>query len=183
MRLWALEATNKASIRQRDLPAHVVVYFVIALALYMQSSYREVLRCLLEGVQWLLDPSTAMKVAGKSGISQARSQAAASGRRVLLDFVADWCEDCREVVRLSHLEPARSVIEERYVVVYVEVGRFNRHRDLIERYGVRRIATLVVPDPDSDIAVAQTTLEPITGGGRGLSPQGLADWLRQPSTR
>lgn len=70
----ALEATNKASIRQRDLPAHVVVYFVIALALYMQSSYREVLRCLLEGVQWLLDPSTAMKVAGKSGISQARTR-------------------------------------------------------------------------------------------------------------
>jgi hypothetical protein len=44
-----LEATGTASIRQRDLPAHVVVYYVIALALYMQSSYREVLRCLLEG--------------------------------------------------------------------------------------------------------------------------------------
>jgi hypothetical protein len=28
-----------------------VVYYVIALALYMHSSYREVLRCLLEGVQ------------------------------------------------------------------------------------------------------------------------------------
>jgi hypothetical protein len=47
---------------------------VIALALYMRSSYREVLRCLLEGVQWLLDPSAAVKVAGKSGISQARSR-------------------------------------------------------------------------------------------------------------
>jgi len=44
------------------------------LALYMRSSYREVLRCLLEGVQWLLDPSAALKVAGKSGISQARSR-------------------------------------------------------------------------------------------------------------
>lgn len=69
-----LAATNKASIRQRDLPAHVVVYYVIALGLYMQSSYREVLRCLLEGVQWLLDPSTMVKVAGKSGISQARTR-------------------------------------------------------------------------------------------------------------
>lgn len=45
-----LAATRKQSIRQRDLPAHVVVYYVIALALYMQSSYREVLRCLLEGI-------------------------------------------------------------------------------------------------------------------------------------
>src|SRR5260370_9675325 len=40
----------------------------------MRSSYREVLRCLLEGVQWLLDPSAKLKVAGKSGISQARSR-------------------------------------------------------------------------------------------------------------
>lgn len=69
-----LTDTKRASLRERDLPAHVVVYYVIALALYMRSSYREVLRCLLEGVQWLLDPSATVKVAGKSGISQARSR-------------------------------------------------------------------------------------------------------------
>jgi Insertion element 4 transposase N-terminal/Transposase DDE domain len=69
-----LARTGKASVRQRDLPAQVVVYYVIALALYMQSSYREVLRCLLEGVQWLRDPSAGIRVAGKSGISQARTR-------------------------------------------------------------------------------------------------------------
>lgn len=69
-----LKETKRESVRERDLPAHVVVYYVIALALYMRSSYREVLRCLLEGVQWLLNPSLAVKVAGKSGISQARSR-------------------------------------------------------------------------------------------------------------
>jgi len=47
----ALAATERTSRRQRKLPAHVVVYYVIALALYMQVSYREVLRCLLEGLQ------------------------------------------------------------------------------------------------------------------------------------
>jgi len=70
----ALVATRKESIRQRDLPAHVVVYYVIALALYMQSSYREVLRCLLEGIQWLREPSAGIHVAGNSGISQARTR-------------------------------------------------------------------------------------------------------------
>jgi hypothetical protein len=69
-----LAKTGTASIRQRDLPAQVVIYYVIALALYMQSSYREVLRCLLEGVQWLRDPSIGVRVAGKSGISQARTR-------------------------------------------------------------------------------------------------------------
>lgn len=82
-----LTATGKASKRQRDLPAHVVVYYVIALALYMQSSYREVLRCLLEGLQWLIEPGTKVKVAGNSGISQARSRLGASPVRQLHDEV------------------------------------------------------------------------------------------------
>jgi hypothetical protein len=69
-----LATTGKGSIRQRDLPAHVVVYYVIALAIYMQASYREVLRCLLEGLQWLAGPGAPLKVTGKSGISQARTR-------------------------------------------------------------------------------------------------------------
>ena len=53
-------------MRQRDLPGHVTVYYVIALALDMQSSYREVLRCLLEGIQWLAGPAASISVAGNS---------------------------------------------------------------------------------------------------------------------
>ena len=60
-----LGSTGKASLRQRDLPAHVVVYYVIALALYMHSSYREVLRCLLEGIQWLSEPGALVKVGSR----------------------------------------------------------------------------------------------------------------------
>ena len=82
-----LKATGKASQRQQDLPAHVVVYYVMALALYMQSSYREVLRCLLEGIQWLTDPTAALKVAGKSGISQARTRLGSEPLRQLHDEV------------------------------------------------------------------------------------------------
>ena len=67
-----LRRTGRGSLRQRELPAHVVVYYVIALALYMQASYREVLRCLLEGVQWLQAKAVEPKVAVKSSISEAR---------------------------------------------------------------------------------------------------------------
>lgn len=78
-----LAETKRTTVRERDLPDHVVVYYVIALALYMRSSIREVLRCLLEGVQWLVDPSASLKVAGKSGISQARSRLGAEPLRLL----------------------------------------------------------------------------------------------------
>jgi Insertion element 4 transposase N-terminal/Transposase DDE domain len=82
-----LQKTGRASVRERDLPAHVVVYYVIGLALYMRSSYREVLRCLLEGVQWLLNPSAPVKVAGKSGISQARTRLGAKPLKELYEAV------------------------------------------------------------------------------------------------
>jgi hypothetical protein len=69
-----LNKFGKASRRQRDLPAAMVVYYVMALALYMQCSCREVLRCLLEGLHWLLNPGGTCEIAGPSGISQARER-------------------------------------------------------------------------------------------------------------
>ena len=69
----ALAETGRSSVRERELPAHVVMYYVIAQALFMRVSQREVLRCLLEGVRWLFGPQV-IKVTGKSGISQARSR-------------------------------------------------------------------------------------------------------------
>jgi Insertion element 4 transposase N-terminal/Transposase DDE domain len=68
-----LAETGRASERERDLPAAVMVYYAIALALYMGAGTREVLRCLLEGLRWLWG-TEAVKVAGRSGISQARTR-------------------------------------------------------------------------------------------------------------
>jgi hypothetical protein len=68
-----LRETGKASVRERDLPAQVMVYYVIALALFMGTSLREVLRCLLEGLRVLWGAGV-VKVAGKSGLSQARTR-------------------------------------------------------------------------------------------------------------
>ena len=81
-----LAETGKASERERDLPAQVMVYYAIALALYMGSSTREVLRCLLEGLRWLWG-AEAVKVAGKSGISQARSRLGEAPLRQLYEQV------------------------------------------------------------------------------------------------
>ena len=63
-----LAETGKASERERDLPAQVMVYYAIALALCMTSGTHEVLRRLLEGRRWLWG-AEAVRGAGKSGIS------------------------------------------------------------------------------------------------------------------
>lgn len=81
-----LAETGRANERERDLPAQVMVYYAIALALDMTSGTREVLRCLLEGLRWLWG-AEAVRVAGKSGISQARTRLGAKPLRRLYDQV------------------------------------------------------------------------------------------------
>src|SRR4051812_3151321 len=81
-----LAETGRASERERDLPAHVMVYYAIALALYTTSGTRAVLRCLLEGLRWLWG-AEAVRVAGKSGISQARPRLGEAPLRRLYERV------------------------------------------------------------------------------------------------
>jgi hypothetical protein len=65
-----------------------MVYYVIALALYMEVSYGEVLRCLLEGLEWLGLPVQRIRRTGRSGISQARARLGAEPlRRLYEDLV------------------------------------------------------------------------------------------------
>jgi hypothetical protein len=78
-----LESQGLQSKRVRDLPAEALVYYVIALGLFMAVSTGEVLRCLVEGLQWLGGASGKLNVAGKAAISQARSRLGAAPLQVL----------------------------------------------------------------------------------------------------
>ncbi len=78
-----LVSTGHQSKRVRDLPSEALVYYVIALGLFMAVSTEEVLRSLVEGLQWLGGISTKTKVAGKTAISQARSRLGVAPLRVL----------------------------------------------------------------------------------------------------
>ena len=82
-----LTRTGKSSLRQRDLPAHVAMYYVIALGLYMEVSYREVLRCLLEGIQWLQEKRPQPRVVAPSSITQARTRLGWEAVQLLHDEV------------------------------------------------------------------------------------------------
>ena len=81
--------------------------------------------------------------------------------RVLLEFTAPWCADCREMARIEAEEPASSVIASRFERVRVNVKRWDAHRALIERFGIHAIAAYVVLDPRTGAVLAQTTREPM----------------------
>ena len=80
----ALRSRGRDSRRRRDLPAEVMVYYVIAMALFRSVSAREVLRCLVDGLRWV-SPDLSMRVSGKSSISRARARLGAAPFSALRD--------------------------------------------------------------------------------------------------
>src|ERR687885_2274925 len=83
-----LAETGRQSRRYRQLPARLVVYYVMALVLYAQASYGEVLRCLLEGVRWLRLGGSDAAVADKSAITRARTRLGPAPLKLLFERIA-----------------------------------------------------------------------------------------------
>jgi len=84
-----LRAEGKESVRERALPNHVVIYYVLMLAIFMNDSYREVMRRLLEGFRHARRNRDGVKLLGKSGISQARARLGHEPfKRLYEEFVA-----------------------------------------------------------------------------------------------
>lgn len=67
-------AVGKAEQRQRLLPARLVVYYVLAMTLFSESSYEEVIRNLVEGLAWESGWSHRWQIPTKSAIFQARAR-------------------------------------------------------------------------------------------------------------
>ena len=88
-----LADTRRHSQRQRQLPARMMVYYVIALALYAQVSYAEVLRCLLEGLRWLRLDGALPHLADKSAITKARIRLGPEPLEQLFARVARPCAE------------------------------------------------------------------------------------------
>ena len=83
-----LADTGRQSRRYRQLPARLVVYYVMALALYAQASYSEVLRCLLEGLRWLRLKGQDQALVSKSAITKARIRLGIAPLKELFERVA-----------------------------------------------------------------------------------------------
>jgi hypothetical protein len=67
-----LSATGREGRRKRLLPASMMVYYIIALGLFVSVGCREVLRRLLDGARWIFPAQ--VHVATESAITQARQR-------------------------------------------------------------------------------------------------------------
>jgi thiol:disulfide interchange protein len=68
-----------------------------------------------------------------TAVDAALEQARASNKRVLIDFGANWCPDCRMLAGVLRLDPVQSWIAQEFVPVSVNVDHFNVNSTWISR--------------------------------------------------
>lgn len=86
-----LASTGRKEQRKRLLPARVVVYFVLALALFYGDSYEEVMRKLVQGLSWLAIWRKEWHVPSSSALAQARERLGSEPLRELFERAAVPC--------------------------------------------------------------------------------------------
>jgi len=79
---------GRAEVRHRLLPARVVVYYVLGLALFSQASYEEVMRELVEGLSWASGWSQSWNVPTKAALFKARARLGPGPLQALFEAAA-----------------------------------------------------------------------------------------------
>ncbi len=69
-----IEITGRREQRNRMLPAHLVVYYVLAMTLFSSAGYEEVMRSLTEGLTWSSDGEEHYEVPSQVAITKARAR-------------------------------------------------------------------------------------------------------------
>lgn len=103
------------------------------------------------------DPSQA-----KSDLAAALKTAAATHKRVILDFGGNWCGDCHVLDIYFHNPENRPILESNFVLVHINVGQYDANLDLAERYGIplqKGVPALVVLSDKGKVLLSQKSCE------------------------
>jgi hypothetical protein len=80
--------SGRTEQRHRSLPARVMAYFAVGMALHSEGSYEDVLGLMTDGLSWSLPGAEPVKLPSKSAIFQARERLGAEPLRALFERVA-----------------------------------------------------------------------------------------------
>jgi len=112
-------------------------------------------------------------------VARAFAQARIQNKRVLIDLGGNWCGDCRVLAAIMELPEVQQFLEAHYVVVSVDVGRFNRNLQIPARFGITQrlegVPAVLIASPDGRL-VNVGHIEALEDARR-MTPQDIVNWL------
>ena len=113
-------------------------------------------------------------------VAAARNRALKTHKRLLIDLGGNWCLDCRLLAGTIDLPEMKRFVDAHFVVVTVDVGRFDKNGQIAARYGIKGrlkgVPAVLVVDPRSN-KLLNAGHETELADARSMGPQALADWL------
>ena len=113
-------------------------------------------------------------------ISDALEKAKLKNRYVLLQMGGNWCPDCRTLGEYFSRPEIKTWLDERVVLVSVDVGEWDRNLDIVEEYEnpiSEGIPALVLLNSNNEVMFA--TLAGELASARSMSKNDLIDWLNK----
>jgi thiol-disulfide isomerase/thioredoxin len=115
-------------------------------------------------------------------VAAAKARALAEHKLLMIDLGGNWCPDCRILAGTIEVQPLKAFVEAHYVIVTVDVGRFDKNLQIPARYGLTKrlegVPSLLIVDPASD-KLLDAGHTAALADARSMGPQALADWLAQ----
>ena len=112
-------------------------------------------------------------------LDRAVASAAASNKRVLVVFGANWCADCVALDGAMKNEQTAELVGKSFVVVKVDVGNFDRNLALAKQFGdpiKKGIPAAVLLSPNRQVLYATRAGE--LSNARRMSDSGVHDFLK-----
>ena len=113
-------------------------------------------------------------------VATARARAVKTGKRLLIDLGGNWCLDCRLLAGTIDLPEMKRFVDRHFVVVTVDIGRFDKNGQIATGYGVKGrlkgVPAVLIVDPRRNVLL-NAGHETELADARSLGPQALADWL------
>jgi thiol:disulfide interchange protein len=116
----------------------------------------------------------------KTDIASALQQASLEHKRVILSFGGDWCGDCQVLDIYLHQSPNAALLDKNFLLVHVDIGRFDKNLDITEKYNVplkKGVPALAVLDADGKLLYSQQAAE--FGDMRYMYPTSVTDFLNR----
>ena len=113
-------------------------------------------------------------------VALALAKAKADNKQLMIVFGANWCGDCRMLDGEFKKPALKALLDANYVIVKVDVNRFNKNLDVVKPYGEvikKGIPSIVIATRDNKLVYA-------TNGGeladaRKMGEAGVASFFQK----
>jgi protein disulfide-isomerase len=120
----------------------------------------------------------------KAQIQAALGQARKAGVPVLVVFGANWCPDCKLLDMAFKSGTSAPLIDKSFMVVKVNVGRFDHNVDIADAYGVplkKGIPAVAILNADGKVTYATRAGE--LADARNMGESGIYDFFVKAAAR